>query len=123
MTEALHRHRTGIAQKGVCNAAGTTSGIAQLHEQSRLHGDCTRNGALECHAGRVSEMRRREAPLMVRQSSLFARPAEAPASAPFHTRKARTVAYAQWLADGQPWPPPAGLLSATINRLMRRTTR
>ena len=30
----------------------------------------------------------------------------------FADPKARAAAFARWMADGQPWPPPAGLASA-----------
>jgi hypothetical protein len=30
------------------------------------------------------------------------------------------VAFDQWTADGQPWPPPAGLTSAIADRLIPR---
>ena len=33
------------------------------------------------------------------------------------------AAFDQWTADGQPWPPPAGLTSAIASRLIPRSNR
>jgi hypothetical protein len=42
-----------------------------------------------------------------------------PASA-YPTKASIKVAFDQWTADGQPWPPPAGLTSAIADRLIPR---
>jgi hypothetical protein len=41
------------------------------------------------------------------------------AAAPFALRADRAAAWAPWVAAGKPWPPPAGLLSATMGALLR----
>jgi hypothetical protein len=42
-----------------------------------------------------------------------------PASA-YPTKASIKAAFDQWTADGQPWPPPAGLTSAIADRLIPR---
>ena len=37
----------------------------------------------------------------------------------FPTRASRAAAFAAWQAAGEPWPPPAGLVSAGMDRLQR----
>jgi hypothetical protein len=44
-----------------------------------------------------------------------------PASA-YPTKASIKAAFDQWTADGQPWPPPAGLTSAIADRLIPRRT-
>ena len=44
-----------------------------------------------------------------------------PASA-YPTKASIKAAFDQWTADGQPWPPPAGLTSAIASRLIPRRT-
>jgi hypothetical protein len=39
---------------------------------------------------------------------------------PFAKRQERRAAFAAWQAEGAPWPPPAGLASACLERLTRR---
>jgi hypothetical protein len=38
----------------------------------------------------------------------------------YPTKASIKVAFDQWTADGQPWPPPAGLTSAIADRLIPR---
>ena len=45
-----------------------------------------------------------------------------PASA-FPTKASIKAAFDQWTAQGQPWPPPAGLTSAIASRLIPRANR
>ena len=45
-------------------------------------------------------------------------PAEA-----FKTRNDIKTAFDAWTAEGQPWPPPAGLTSAIASRLIPRASR
>ncbi|MFN8995274.1 MAG: hypothetical protein ACK5X3_16640 [Pseudomonadota bacterium] len=45
-----------------------------------------------------------------------------PASA-YPTRATIKAAFDQWTAEGQPWPPPAGLTSAIASRLIPRANR
>ena len=45
-----------------------------------------------------------------------------PASA-FPTKASIKAAFDQWTAEGQPWPPPAGLTSAIASRLIPRANR
>lgn len=40
--------------------------------------------------------------------------------APRMTRQQRATAYAAWMAEGQPWPPPAGLVSGLIDAVRAR---
>jgi hypothetical protein len=42
-----------------------------------------------------------------------------PASA-YPTKASIKAAFDQWTADGQPWPPPAGMTSAIASRLIPR---
>ncbi|MFN8993745.1 MAG: hypothetical protein ACK5X3_08835 [Pseudomonadota bacterium] len=42
-----------------------------------------------------------------------------PASA-YPTRASIKAAFDQWTAEGEPWPPPAGLTSAIASRLIPR---
>jgi hypothetical protein len=44
-----------------------------------------------------------------------------PASA-YPTKASIKTAFDAWTADGQPWPPPAGLTSAIADRLIPRRT-
>jgi hypothetical protein len=44
-----------------------------------------------------------------------------PASA-YPTKASIKAAFDAWTADGQPWPPPAGLTSAIADRLIPRRT-
>ncbi len=45
-----------------------------------------------------------------------------PASA-YPTKASIKAAFDQWTADGQPWPPPAGLTSAIADRCIPRANR
>lgn len=45
-----------------------------------------------------------------------------PASA-YPTKASIKAAFDQWTAEGQPWPPPAGLTSAIADRLILRANR
>jgi hypothetical protein len=45
-----------------------------------------------------------------------------PASA-YPTKASIKAAFDLWTAEGQPWPPPAGLTSAIASRLIPRTNR
>jgi hypothetical protein len=45
-----------------------------------------------------------------------------PASA-YPTKASIKAAFDRWTAEGQPWPPPAGLTSAIASRLIPRTNR
>lgn len=56
-----------------------------------------------------------------RQSAPQITRAEAPA--PYSRRRERAAAYAAWVADGRPWPPPAGMLSAIMQPFMPRRGR
>jgi hypothetical protein len=47
--------------------------------------------------------------------------AKDPANA-YPTKASIKAAFDQWTADGQPWPPPAGLTSAIADRLIPRRT-
>lgn len=45
-------------------------------------------------------------------------PAPVPAfdpAAPYATKRARRAAWGAWEQAGEPWPPPAGLVSATLD--------
>ena len=44
-------------------------------------------------------------------------------AASFKNRNDRKVAFDAWTAQGQPWPPPAGLTSAIASRLIPRGNR
>lgn len=39
------------------------------------------------------------------------------------SRSATDRAYATWVADGRPWPPPAGMLSAIMQPFMPRRSQ
>lgn len=41
----------------------------------------------------------------------------------YPTRASIRAAFDQWTAEGQPWPPPAGLTSAIASRLIPRRSR
>lgn len=41
-------------------------------------------------------------------------------SAPFRLRRARAEAHGRWMAEGKPWPPPGGLTSALVSRVLPR---
>lgn len=41
----------------------------------------------------------------------------------YPTKASIKAAFDQWTAEGQPWPPPAGLTSAIASRLIPRANR
>lgn len=41
----------------------------------------------------------------------------------YPTKASIKAAFDAWIADGQPWPPPAGLTSAIASRLIPRSNR
>ena len=47
-----------------------------------------------------------------------AQPSGSPPAA-FSTRAGRRAAYDAWNASGRPWPPPAGLTSASLGALIK----
>ena len=79
-------------------------------------------GGVQCPDGSGSGMSRSPCPaakaLENRNDENQADPADA-----YPTRASIKAAFDQWTAEGQPWPPPAGLTSAIASRLIPRTNR
>lgn len=53
-------------------------------------------------------------------------PGHAPAPDPaarYPSKASRRAAWLAWEANGEPWPPPAGLVSATIGACLKRDRR
>jgi len=44
-------------------------------------------------------------------------------AAAYPTKASIKAAFDQWTAEGQPWPPPAGLTSAIASHLIPRANR
>lgn len=79
-------------------------------------------GGVQCPDGSGSEMSRVLCPgpeaLKKRNDENQPDPASA-----FPTKASIKAAFDQWTAEGQPWPPPAGLTSAIASRLIPRANR
>ena len=79
-------------------------------------------GGVQCPAGTVSQMSRVPCPgskaLENRNDENQADPAAA-----YPTRASIKTAFDQWTAEGQPWPPPAGMTSAIASHLIPRASR
>jgi hypothetical protein len=79
-------------------------------------------GGVQCPDGSGSGLSRVPCPgskaLENRNDENQADPADA-----YPTRASIKTAFDQWTAEGQPWPPPAGLTSAIASRLVPRASR
>lgn len=79
-------------------------------------------GGVQCPAGTVSRMSRVPCPDAQALEKRNDENQPDPASA-FPTKASIKAAFDQWTAEGQPWPPPAGLTSAIASRLIPRANR
>ena len=79
-------------------------------------------GGVHCPAVSGSEMSRSPCPgpqaLENRNDENQPDPADA-----YPTKASIKTAFDRWTAEGQPWPPPAGLTSAIASRLIPRASR
>jgi hypothetical protein len=86
--------------------------------QSGQSGTPPLKGGVQCPAGTGLGMSRVPCPgsqaLEKRNDENQTDPAAA-----FPTRASRAAAFAAWQSAGEPWPPPAGLVSAGMDRLQR----
>lgn len=79
-------------------------------------------GGVQCPDGSGSGMSRSRCPdaqaLGKRNDENQPDPADA-----YPTKASIKTAFDRWTAEGQPWPPPAGLTSAIASRLIPRASR
>ena len=95
MALPIARELHGDCTKQGVQSKNATKGIAQSHGHSRLHGNCPRDGASP----------------FPEQACFFS-------ETPRMDRRQRAQAFNAWVAEGRPWPPPAGLTSALISAVL-----